>query len=346
MLLVQVSDVDFGAEFFVKPQRTWPPAPSTPPGPGLPARPAGAYFPGLVPHDVGACQDLENKILELKHELKPDRTVLLVTGDLTVWGEPSEFAIAKTFLRSRIRTAWKSAAGLGPVVDEVIAVPGNHDHLRGRAYRTAIRLQPSSGVYPFFPASRSPTPDVWWIHNVIEVGGLRIEVSGLDSCGAKTGQLFAQGQIDLAALQELEKSVAGSTTSVGTPTVRIMLIHHALDQPAPVSPVRAAYQSAHSMDPASRAELSRYCQRTNTLFVLTGHLHAPALPRVQQPQPGTEIRCGTSLQQGSHNKFGQTFLAHLVDDEDDGPRWRTRTFQRCPGRAFVEAQTWRYSTPL
>lgn len=344
VLLIHVSDIHFGSEFYAN-RNSVPNArnSSAPPPPAAPKR----TIPGLAAHDVGACEELENEILALKSALRPDQTVLVVSGDLTVLGEASEFAMAHTFLRSRIQATWMRASGLGDIVDSVVAVPGNHDHLRGHLSRTIHRSRPSTGVYPFFEPTRSANANCWWIHHVIDVDRLCLQIGGLDSCGASSGQPFATGSLDLAALTELETVMHAHPSPPGSHVVRLLVLHHALDPASSPSLKQRLAHQTHKLDDASRRALETFCAQTNTQFVLTGHLHVPGVPQKgAQLRPGMEIRCGTSLQEGPQRKLGQIFMAHVIEARTR-PHWTTRVFQRLPiQRSFVEATSWQFQASL
>jgi hypothetical protein len=294
----------------------------------------------MSPHDLGACQDLENQLLWLRKQAGADPLVLLVTGDLTVSGDASEFALAQSYLRGRLQTVWASSLGLGKVANSVITIPGNHDHLGGRLARTLVRRHPVSPAYAFFPPTQSRNHAWWQLHEILS-DDLIVQIGTLDSCGAQTPQFGARGSIDQHAIQELEQAMhSRRSDNLHAAVVRILMIHHSLS-PHPNAMVAAT----HALDQRSQQLVQDYCNKTLTQFVLTGHEHCPLMPKVGPPPFGTEIRCGSSLQDGNHSGNGQIFLLHTVNGGAN-PRWQTVAYQRLGQRPYVPATQITYSTRL
>lgn len=331
VLLVQLSDVHFGPELFPSSNGSNP----------IPGSPRPARMPGMSPHDFGACQDLENELLRLRMQTGVERLAVLVTGDLTVSGDASEFALAQSYIRGRIRTLWSNAIGLGKVADVVVMIPGNHDHLGGRFLRTIVRQRPSAPAYQFFHPTHS-TNHSWWNLHEIRTSDLCIQIGGLDSCGSQTPQFAARGSVDPGAIRELEQAMLTSgPVGLHRTLVRILLLHHSLQSGASGG-IKAA---VHALDTASQQLVHSFCNNTNTRFVLTGHEHSPLLPTQSPAALGTEIRCGSSLQEGGHNGHGQVFLVHAVSGGQK-PCWETLAYQRAPQRSFVPVRQLVYRSDL
>ena len=94
--LIQISDLHFAHEFFPKGHRAT-----------VPANPQAAPLvaaQGLAAHDVAACEDLDNAVGAIFSDWAatgspPSLKLLVITGDLTVCGDDSEFSLALTFVR-------------------------------------------------------------------------------------------------------------------------------------------------------------------------------------------------------------------------------------------------------
>lgn len=331
VLIVQVSDLHFSAGFF-------------PAGGPIAARTPGSRvhppMPGLQPHDPNACDRLVNRVDRLRRSLCPDQCVIAVTGDLTVNGSDSEFVQALTFLQGKVESTWLDFVGLGGHYDRVSAVPGNHDHLAGQLFRTPVRPHPVHAVHDKYMPSAPGGATCWWTHDVLDLDGLRLQVGGLDSCG-KGSQLFAQGNLDPVALQELGDSFdtgSADAQQSGRRSVNVVLLHHSL---AYKGSVRAWL---HQLPSDAQQDLRSFCLSHKVHFLLTGHVHSPHVPGPgSQHRMGTELRCGTTLQRsGAHNSF----LAHLIEEDAGKVRWTTGIYRRSAGGEFIERRSQTYSTAL
>jgi 3',5'-cyclic AMP phosphodiesterase CpdA len=185
--LVHISDLHFAHEWFSRAQRTPTnvnPTQSIIPTPG-----------GLGAHDIGACEDLENALQGIAATWKvqnkrPDFKLLVVTGDLTVCGDDSEFVLALTYLRETIVDAWRSGIGLGKIgFDDVLVIPGNHDHWGG-----AYRFLYSGGTPPsihgtYFPTAANKT---WWFREFARSTGPVLQLMGIDTCAGRGARFFAR----------------------------------------------------------------------------------------------------------------------------------------------------------
>lgn len=303
-MIVHISDLHFGGELY--PAWTWTGAPLAPP----PWRGILA-LQGLFPHDPGACRELQVVIKGLVDAKRPRRVLVAVTGDLTALGYDSEFVLALTFLRSRLQSSWNSGLGLGSYDLDVLAVPGNHDHARGSILSHVAQLAaPLCGLY------FREEPE-WCVP--YEDHSLRLDVLGIDSCGAPGTQWFAKGRTDPRSLDRLAAVLA--STGGGRNPLRILLCHH---------PPSAG---GRHVDQESAKAVLNFCKQQRIHFVLCGHTHDPLVPRPGTPHTfGMELRCGTTLQGALPGRLpsrsGQTFLVHWVWPSGTDVLWRTEPFQR------------------
>jgi len=320
-MIFHISDLHFGGELY--PQWMREDAPLVKAGP-----PLYTYIPlvreivtGLYPHDPSACMELENLIANQILERQPGRVLLVVSGDLTALGFDSEFAIALSYLRSRLQTSWSDSLGLGGLGMETLVVAGNHDHALG-SKRSHI-VQHAAPLYgQYLPNERA------WLRAYTH-GSLRLEVAGLDTCGSERNQLLARGRLDRVSLGVLNAALsktaeASKNAAKGTKKpLRLLVCHH--------SPSSSSWTTA----PGSANQIKKLCDTHDIHFVLCGHTHDIAVPASGSThQMGTELRCGTTLQ-GSPpncvpNKDGNTLLIHSIwgSEGADGVIWRTVPYQR------------------
>lgn len=312
-MIVHVSDLHFGAEMYPAWTRTGAPLrPRTPP--------SAAFLPGMhgaFPHDPGACRELQNEIQSRILLRNPRQVVVVASGDLTALGDDSEFALALTFLRSRVQTSWHSGLGLGPYAHDVRVVPGNHDHALGRLRSHLVqRAAPLHGIYVHDGPewSRTYTED-----------GLVLEVFGLDTCSSPGRQWLARGGVADTAMGALGRKMdeaddARRLASASEPWLRLLVCHH--------SP---------SGGPSIAADLAgairSMCAQRGVHFVLSGHTHAPEVPLPRSThRMGLDLRCGTTLQGALPgrlpSKHGQVFLVHWIWRQPDRIVWQTEPFQR------------------
>ncbi|MBV8684758.1 MAG: metallophosphoesterase [Caulobacteraceae bacterium] len=171
---------------------------------------------------------------------RPDLTV--VTGDLTAFGEPAEFASA--------------AAWIGALHGERLVVPGNHDTPYLGVWERATR--------PFdrFEGSFGPADGLCWSNGAVCVAGVNT------ARGIQLRLNWSKGAIDVGqagrALQALKGRRDGS--------LGVVACHHPLAEMVG-GPMTARVRGGER---AAR----RFCEGRVDL-ILTGHIHAPfamALP--------------------------------------------------------------------
>jgi predicted phosphodiesterase len=293
-LIIHISDLHIGREWY----------------------PAPALLRGAFAHDPGLCAELQTEVVALISRRAARAALVVVSGDLTTLGSHSEFVMALTFLRSRIQESWHLGVGLGPYEIQVLAVPGNHDHAQDTSWsHLAQRADPS--VYTsFLPLGKE------WLKTFRD-GGLCLEILGIDSCGSKNLQVFAQGGIDPGSLTKLTNELRVAASIPAQARLRLLICHH--------SPGSLTFGAFH---PISAGLVQAFCARERIHFVLTGHTHDHHLPAPRTVHTmGMELRCGTTLQGAPPNKipnppFGNTFLVHSIWHQLPVVVWRSELFQR------------------
>lgn len=339
-MIVHISDLHFAAE--LSPSWTRSTAPLMRQTPPLYARLPLSI--GMFPHDVGACEELENEIKTLVRNKKPRKTLLVVSGDLTWTGDDSEFVMALTYLRGRLQRDWSGGLGLSPWIRETFTLPGNHDHWNSSTLRGIVnprgRTSRIHGIY-----FRGPSGQSWW-HESLEEGDVQLQLMGIDSSEPARVSLFARGYIDPASLTALEQEIikADKLANQRLRPVRVLVVHH--------SPIyTGGFRWANEMEPTSRQDLNQFCRTSGIHFVLTGHVHEPLIP----PQgtaltPGMELRCGTTLQGAPRGKLptssNNVFLVHLLHMDGSLVEWRTELYQRALQGSFKESKSQRFQVTL
>lgn len=282
---VQISDLHIAA------MKTWPKLVSPHPGG---RKEAG--FPSSQGHSVGVAHELALWLRRFRAAYGVDR--LLVTGDLTRRGSDAEFGWANRFISSswRVRPPGKTRIGMELPGDLYLSIPGNHDFWGGRSYLRSMKI--SKGFLgPFV----WPTP---WI-DVFESCGTEFHFLGLDSCSRlgsiSPNQFVAMGAIEgeeLASASAMFESAAARAFEKGHQVVRVVLCHH------PPSEL------------IGRETLIDWLDKLNVRLVLTGHTHQSFLDGNSGLGACFEIRCGTTLQEGTESTLPgpepNTFVLHSV----------------------------------
>lgn len=266
---------------------------------------------GQRPHDPAVLDELYASLLKLRFVHDPNRTgcsepwhkmILVISGDLTVIGDDSEFANALTALTGRLSVDATKLIDIASLFDEILMVPGNHDHFRGRAVLGAVyQTSPSPIHAKYFPMDRQSPAAQLWVRNVTDTQGVSIAIGGVDSTAGPSTTYFAQGTFPAGWDHDLARLFQSTNTSF-----RVLMTHHSWD-------AGSSLQGAlHRFTPQAEAELVQFISDNGVDLLLTGHLHAPLV------DPGTiERRCGTTLQSCSPTKtpcpLGWTFLVHEFD---------------------------------
>lgn len=332
LILVHLSDLHFGDEMY----------PLLGSGNQKPTTPNTSKFLKNVPlvsavygHDLSALDHLEIRIDQLADDRNwGEDAKLVITGDLTAQGHDSEFALSQTYVRSRFATNRRVKFGLEQVLesDEILSVPGNHDHWEGKyplKYLKAGSPGPNPDIYPeYFTASDGNSG--WWWHRVEELDGLRVQLMGIDSSAENGNRTWARGKLDSNALDELEQCISEADEEANEEDVKVLAVHH--------SP--SSEDNFLKFEDNSAQKLEEFCQNQGIDVLLTGHVHEPLIPGVCNPTDdtpigfATELRTGTSVQgspPGEGPDRGQCFLVHTIELADEPgwtSSWKVELFER------------------
>ena len=175
---------------------------------------------------------------------EPD--LVVISGDFTQMGTPSEFAAARAFL-DQLQTPF-------------FAVPGNHDVPQVNLVR---RFLNPYGLYRKFI-----DPD---LELFTEIDG--VALAGMRSVRRVRGGLdWAQGLISPKQLAELAYRFSRATAA----TTRVIVVHHPL-----MMPERQMQKPQRRVDNADRA--LRAFAELGVRLVLSGHFHLSYIRRFEQP---------------------------------------------------------------
>jgi hypothetical protein len=276
MVYLHVSDLHLGLIDPIKPG-----------GWNAPTPPYSQYLPlfkGQWGHHFLALQRLQEFYDKLVIAEKSAANVRLVmSGDATAFGKPTEFHVANRFLAGQLN-GW----GLRIKAWRDLAIPGNHDHWPG----SGRILGRPKGLRAYFPEDRFPC---WtWAEPLAGAYTLRFISINTDADVRpySRSRLRARGafhnQID-ALDKGLPNRAAGE--------VRVLLLHH------PALFDRPAYQKDLSIVPRSAGALDQCLVNHGISVLMCGHTHAAACvkPFVAtapngQTQEVVECCCGTTTQ--------------------------------------------------
>jgi 3',5'-cyclic AMP phosphodiesterase CpdA len=231
--------------------------------------------------------EIREMLLTDLEKRRPD--VVLVTGDLTMVAEESEFALARDFLR-RIG-AMRSA----PVV---LAIPGNHDVQDGRRGETAARLDLyNEYMAEFMPGGRCPF--------VVRMGDAEIYGINSNTVGRGVG---TDGRIAAAEMNFLKNELAAPRRRC-----RVVALHHHLRK----------YGREPRMPPLENSgELLAAAGEGNVALVAHGHKHA-LYDWVPEGDHVPHVQCaGSTTAMGIWRPKGLRYRIFVCEKErllDDNP---------------------------
>lgn len=297
------------------------------------------WLSGYLPHDLTLCEGLQTAVRKLPRALRlgagePLRAVC--SGDLTAQGLEEEFVMANSFLRSKFRTSFRRNppitapdCGLSWSDDDLVAVPGNHDHWNGNnlvpPYSTSIASQ---------HVAASPWRHLW----ISPDGALELELFGLDSSLDNHGvpiyrsRVLAQGVLSHQQLSDLETLMQNNPMPVrpnGPHRVRAIVLHHSLANRSRWLPgvVATTILPAQYQD-----QLLDLAAQNGVSVLLTGHTHEHGHETFRRTHNGAtadihELRCPSTLQ-GPATTGNAGFLLHDLVLKPDGTlfweAWRYR----------------------
>ncbi len=242
-------------------------------------------------HDPAAlarlCEDLALQ--------RPDH--VLVTGDLTNLGLPSEHARAAT---------WLSRLG---APDKVSVIPGNHD-----IYSRIGKDEGTARWRPFMASdetSQALAPRAWGFPYVRRLGA--IAIVGLNSAH-ETPPFVAAGALGRTQLERLEAVL----DALGREKLfRLVMIHHP-PLPGQAPPMRALKDAAGMQEVIARAGAE---------LVIHGHNHRVSLKRVESSAGPVPVVGGASASLGIAYK-GETLGRYNIYEIGEPPSWRVEVTAR------------------
>ena len=280
------------------------------------------------PHDFTLVLDFPNALEYIRVNLldlaDEELINIVMSGDVTATGLPTEFAVAHALLRSRVRIKREGLsrhAGFATPDDQIGAVPGNHDHFNGLQFMSRPRAYTAS----IFPDHFRLTP---WVKEWRCLSGkLTLELHGIDSNSGlvpRRTNFRAKGSFATTELDLLEENLKRSDSRAAEPgnvRVRALVTHHSLMYAG----VGAAF-GAVALDYASRNKLLEIAAKYKIKVIMTGHTHDAAFHPHQVTDPNGimneawEIRSATTFQ-GPARPNKQGFWCHVIWLSDEGPQW-------------------------
>jgi len=192
---------------------------------------------------------------------------IVITGDLTHLGTPSDFFRAKQFLQS-----------LGPP-SQVTVVPGNHDAYVAVDWKHTFALWREYMASDATAQSAAKNTDSRIHFPILRIRG-QIALIGV-STACPSAPLFATGRVGHIQLQKLE-NILTETGRQGL--LRVVVIHH-----PPVSGVvrwRKRLTDSHAF--------RKVLKRCGAEMVLHGHVHRSSFTQLQTPEGNAPVICVSS----------------------------------------------------
>lgn len=297
------------------------------------AKAAATYsrFDGLLGHHARGLEDLAAFCKQLRKSAPADCVFRVVlTGDVTRCGGASEFDVAEQYLFGEVEVRPGVRVGLKLSRDEVIGIPGNHDHWGGANFP----LSRKKSVY----ASRgfAATP---YLQSVV-VGPRVVTFAGINSdCDVDSlspSRFWAWGSF----MSELNS--ANLVMPPRPPNeVRMCLIHHSW----------AANGWSLSMSGSSKQAFKAFLTNNSFHGMLSGHMHMFLVPKHGSPAPHgfEEFRCGSTTQHDivpynwttllgnrrpKKNWLPNALTVHKLDTAPGLSTWESETFVRIPHAGF------------
>lgn len=254
---------------------------------------------------------------------------LVVSGDITQCGGADQFALAHSFLRSRLHFGRLSAdsAGLRLTNESIACVPGNHDQWGGFDW-TLTR--------PSFPAAFDPRilgrhfrPTPWVKEWQSETSKVKLQLFGLDSNSGLNGtNARARGVISTRQFEEWETLLAElNAHNRSTPVIRAAVLHHNVFSAADWGRrvLDRVANPAWPLDDTSRERLLQICAREDISLLFTGHAHSfeaheqryDRLVDNSTSRIVRELRCSTTLK-----SYPLEFLIHRARIAGNRKQWQ------------------------
>ena len=294
-------------------------------------------FDGFLGHSYDALVHLADFFARLRDE---ENARLIVTGDLTTCGAPSQFDLARDYFEGHLEIDPGNPVGLQEKTARSLTIPGNHDHWPGKR---VIWGQPSAGLQQHFPTLPIAVERIsLGRHRELVFAGIDSDADVRPTFPGPC-RLFARGKF-VSQLRTLEATLGPPVAS----EVRVLLLHHS----------RSQRSYATGMVRGSRRALDTLVARRDVCVLLSGHVHVPRGERftVSDRDGGAhevmEARAGTTLQRdelpldwvaaGSSKDDERdrlppnTLLVHRLVEVDARIEWRTHCYRRSRTRGFVD----------
>ncbi|MGH2396453.1 MAG: metallophosphoesterase family protein [bacterium] len=228
---------------------------------------------------------------------------LIVTGDLTSCGEPTQFEeITQYFARAPHPSG--NPKGLDQANWMTYTIPGNHDHWPGTPM--IIPGEPTPAFGTSFDSMPSTSPIFSLGCNLPVVRFLRIDTdAGVHAFSPE--RWYAIGRFK----RQLDQLAYKLRQEPPAPEIRILLLHHS---------VTHIGTTLHIADD-SREALDRFILDHDIALLLCGHIHKANLGyhAVSATKKVLEARCGTTAQIG---KEDYTMTPGAGDEPVDSRIWR------------------------
>jgi len=244
-----------------------------------------ARFDGFHGHHHAALVHLRQRMVELRRTLDTNEALrLVVTGDVTAFGAPMQFQLARQYIEDAIALGQGNRLGLELADGLELAIPGNHDHWPGDRTIFGEETAGLGHLFPRRPFVAAP---------IVLPGGVKVVVAGIDS-DADTrpwgpARFMARGHF-CSQLRELAPMLGEGRAD----EIRVLLVHHSRMHTTTFSVEMMGSESADALDEFMRAQ--------DVAVLLTGHVHQ-AEGDVWSIGDGRgrqwnvlEARCGTTTQ--------------------------------------------------
>lgn len=295
------------------------------------------FLDGLLGHHYKALSSLHQFYSDL---YKTSSASLIVTGDITQFGEPSQFDLANSYLGAYCPNS-PYEMGLGKPGWTSTSVPGNHDHWPGNGN---IFGNPSVGLTRYL-GNYPDTNVVTTLQNGISIRFIKINTDsevgphGLNRFLAR-GKFVDQLTQVTATLQNRPRK-----------EIRVLLLHHSLSL-SPQTPTKnEAFRPLEIVEECRRV-LERFLIDNEIQIVLSGHSHIPSLSKriVSNEVEEFEVfeaRCGCTTQldeypYGTLTKISSerklprnTLIVHQVIEREDSLYWTSNIHWRSNSSTFV-----------
>jgi 3',5'-cyclic AMP phosphodiesterase CpdA len=207
--------------------------------------------------------------------------LVLVTGDLSFKGEPSEFEEALAALRLLLGI-------LNLSTDHLVVIPGNHDicwttnaKYNDKAAVTEAPENARKNYAKFYESLFRHPPNAYLSmgRRYLFPSGVAVEICALNSSSLETGKDFLAGvgRINEAAFEDVATTMRWNEQGIGSKALRILMVHHHL---ALTESLEAATGYPKGFGLALDAvRIQRLAARSGVQLALHGHKHRAFLWR-------------------------------------------------------------------